>query len=368
MALSSINPSSGEVLESFEEATSAALERVLAHAWQAFLGWRECTFAERAARLREVARVLGAKKVEYARLMALEMGKPVAQGEAEVEKCAWGCEYYAEHAARFLAPEPRETDAARSYVRFDALGPVLAVMPWNFPFWQVFRFAAPALAAGNAVLLKHAPNVSRCALEIEQLLREAGFPDGLFRAVLLPNEAVAPVIADPRICAVTLTGSDRAGSQVAQQAGRHLKKSVLELGGSDPFIVLADANLDEAARTAAEARLLNSGQSCIAAKRFIVVESVFDRFLERFVAAVAARRLGDPLAPGTGVGPPARADLRANLQRQVEESVRRGAKLVLGGRVPEGPGFFYPPSVLTSVANGMPAFEDRKSTRLNSSH
>src|SRR5438132_13663742 len=358
MALSSINPSSGEVLESFEEATPAARERVLAHAWQAFLGWRARTFAERAARLREVARVLRAKKMEYARLMAREMGKPVAQGDAEVEKCAWGCDYYAEHAARFLAPEPRETDAARSYVRFDPLGPVLAVMPWNFPFWQVFRFAAPALMAGNRGLLKHAPTVSRCALEIEQLFREAGFPDGLFRAVLLPNEAVAPVIADPRIRAVTLTGSDRAGSQVAQQAGRHLQKTGLELGGSDPFIVLADANLDQAARTAAEARLLNSGQSCIAAKRFIVVERVFDRFLERFVASVAARRLGDPLAAGTDVGPQARADLRASLQRQVEESLRRGAKLVLGGRVPEGPGFFYPPSVLTAVENGMPAFDE----------
>src|SRR2546422_10373468 len=263
MALSSINPASGEVLESFEETTPAALERVLGHAWQAFLGWRTRPVAERAARLREAARVLGAKKVEYARLMALEMGKPVAQGEAEVEKCAWGCEYYAEHAARFLAPEPRETDAARSYVRFDALGPVLAVMPWNFPFWQVFRFAAPALVAGNAGILKHAPTVSRCALEIEQLFREAGFPDGLFRAVLLPNEAVAPVIADPRIRAVTLTGSDRAGSQVAQQAGRHLKKTVLELGGGGPFIVLAGAHPDEAAPTPAEARPLNNGHDVI---------------------------------------------------------------------------------------------------------
>jgi len=290
--------------------------------------------------------------------MALEMGKPLAQGEAEAEKCAWACDYYAEHAEQFLSPVSRPTDAARSYVRFDALGPVLAIMPWNFPFWQVVRFAAPALVAGNAGILKHAPTVSRCALEIEQLFREAGFPDGLFRAVLLPNEAVAPVIADPRIRAVTLTGSDRAGSQVAQQAGRHLKKTVLELGGSDPFIVLADANLEQAARTAAEARLLNSGQSCIAAKRFIVVEPVFERFLERFVAAVAARRLGDPLAAGTDVGPQARADLRANLQRQVEESVRRGAKLVLGGSVPEGPGFFYPPSVLTAVENGMPAFDE----------
>ena len=358
MAIASINPTTGEVLETFPETSGAELERILGRAVAAFRNWSRCPLAARTGPLSEAARLLRERKGSYARTMALEMGKPLAQGEAEAEKCAWACDYYAEHAEQFLAPVVRPTDATRSYVRFDALGPVLAIMPWNFPFWQVFRFAAPALAAGNAGILKHAPNVSRCALEIEQLLREAGFPDGLFRAVLLPNEAVAPVIADPRICAVTLTGSDRAGSQVAQQAGRHLKKTVLELGGSDPFIVLTDANLDEAARTAADARLLNSGQSCIAAKRFIVVEPVFDRFLERFVAAVAARRLGDPLAAGTDVGPQARADLRANLQRQVEESVRRGARLVLGGRVPEGPGFFYPPSVLTAVANGMPAFDE----------
>ncbi len=358
MTIASINPATGELLETFPETSGAELDRILARAVAAFHDWSRCPLAARTRPLREAARLLRERKGRYARTMAREMGKPLAQGEAEAEKCAWACDYYAEHAEQFLAPVVRPTDAARSYVRFDALGPVLAIMPWNFPFWQVFRFAAPALAAGNAGILKHAPNVSRCALEIEQLFREAGFPDGLFRAVLLPNEAVAPVIADPRIRAVTLTGSDRAGSQVAQQAGQHLKKTVLELGGSDPFIVLADANLDEAARTAADARLLNSGQSCIAAKRFIVVEPVFDRFLERFVTAVAARRLGDPLAAGTDVGPQARADLRANLQRQVEESVRRGAKLVLGGRVPEGPGFFYPPSVLTAVTNGMPAFDE----------
>src|SRR5438874_10735478 len=233
MALSSINPSSGEVLESFEEATPAARERVLAHAWQAFLGWRARTFAERAARLREVARVLRAKKAEYARLMAREMGKPVTQGEAEVEKCAWGCEYYAEHAARFLAPEPRETDAARSYVRFDPLGPVLAIMPWNFPFWQVFRFAAPALVAGNAGILKHASNVPRCALEIERVFREAGLPEGVFRTVLVGPEGVGSIIADPRVCGVTLTGSDRPGSRVAEQVGRELKETVLELRRPD---------------------------------------------------------------------------------------------------------------------------------------
>src|SRR6266705_4463202 len=358
MALSSINPSTGEVLESFEEATPAALERVLAHAWQAFLGWRECTFAERAARLREVARVLGAKKVEYARLMALEMGKPVAQGEAEVEKCAWGCEYYAEHAARFLAPEPRETDAARSYVRFDPLGPVLAVMPWNFPFWQVFRFAAPALMAGNAGILKHASNVPRTALAIQEVFREAGFPRGLFSTVLISSTAVARLIADPRIVAATLTGSDLAGRKVAEQAGRELKKTVLELGGSDPFVVLADADLAAAARAAADARLVNSGQSCIAAKRFIVVEAVADRFLDLFLDELRSRRMGDPLARDTQVGPQARIDLRDELHRQVEESIKRGARRLLGGEVPKGPGAFYPPTLLTAVDKGMPAFDE----------
>jgi succinate-semialdehyde dehydrogenase/glutarate-semialdehyde dehydrogenase len=290
--------------------------------------------------------------------MALEMGKPLPQGEAEAEKCAWACDYYAEHAERFLADEPRETDASKAFVRFDPIGPVLAIMPWNFPFWQVFRFAAPALMAGNAGLLKHAPNVTRCALEIEAIFREAGFPEGLFRSLILSNEAAAQVIADPRVRAVTLTGSDRAGSQVAGHAGRHLKKTVLELGGSDPFIVLEDADVEQAARTAAEARLLNSGQSCIAAKRFIVVEPVADRFLDAFVPAMRARRMGDPLAPETQIGPQARHDLRANLHRQVEESVRRGARLLLGGSIPEGPGFFYPPSVLAAVEEGMPAFDE----------
>src|SRR6059036_1813224 len=357
MAVSSINPSSGELLESFEEATPAALERVLGHAWQAFLGWRTRTFAERAERLREAARVLRVKKAESARLMALEMGKPVTQGEAEVEKCAWGCEYYAEHAARFLAPEPRETDAARSYVRFEPLGPVLAVMPWNFPFWQVFRFAAPALMAGNAGILKHASNVPRCALEIEGVFRAAGFPDGLFRVVFLSNAGAGGVIADGRVRAVTLTGSDRAGSQVAEQAGRHLKKTVLELGGSDPFIVLEDADVALAARTAAEARLINSGQSCIAVKRFIVVERVAERFLERFTSEMRVRKVGDPLDPMTQVGPQARLDLRENLHRQVQESVKRGARLILGGEVPAGRGAFYPPTVLVAVEPGMPAFD-----------
>src|SRR5438445_954460 len=336
MTVVSINPTTGETLETFAETTPAALERVLDEAVAAYQPWRRCSYAHRAKLVREAARLLRERKSQHARTMALEMGKPLPQGEAEAEKCAWVCDYYAEHAERFLADEPRETDASKAFVRFDPIGPVLAIMPWNFPFWQVFRFAAPALMAGNAGLLKHAPNVTRCALEIEAIFREAGFPEGLFRSLILSNEAAAQVIADPRVRAVTLTGSDRAGSQVAGHAGRHLKKTVLELGGSDPFIVLEDADVEQAARTAAEARLLNSGQSCIAAKRFIVADRVAGQFTERLTAEMGSRRVGDPLAPDTAVGPQARLDLRANLHRQVEESVRGGAQLVLGGRLPGG--------------------------------
>ena len=357
MSFQSINPATGEVLETFEETTPDALARILESADAASRQWRRRPVTERAERLRAAARVLRERKDAYARTMALEMGKPLAQGVAEAEKCAWVCDYYAEHATRMLADESRQTDASRSYVRFDAIGPVLAIMPWNFPFWQVFRFAAPALAAGNAGILKHAPNVFRCALEIEEVFREAGFPEGLFRAVFLSNEAAGRVIADARVSAVTLTGSDRAGSQVAEQAGRHLKKTVLELGGSDPFIVLEDADLARAATSAAEARLINSGQSCIAAKRFIVVERVADRFLERFTDEMRARKVGDPLDAATQVGPQARLDLRENLHRQVQESVQRGARLVLGGQLPAGRGAFYPPTVLVAVEPGMPAFD-----------
>jgi len=358
VSVSSINPATGETLETFAETAPAALERILDQAVAAYGAWRRFSYAQRGQAMRQAARILRERKAEYARTMALEMGKPLQQGEAEAEKCAWACEYYAEQAAAMLGDQPRVTDGSRSYVRFDPIGPVLAIMPWNFPFWQVFRFAAPALMAGNAGLLKHAPNVTRCALAIEEVFRQAGFPEGLFRTVILQNEAVAGVIADPRVRAATLTGSDRAGSQVAAQAGTHLKKMVLELGGSDPFLVLEDADVDQAARTAAEARLLNSGQSCIAAKRFIVVESVADRFLETFVSEMAARRLGDPLAPDTQLGPQARLDLRANLHRQVTESVQRGARLLLGGKLPDGPGCYYPATVLAAVHEGMPAFDE----------
>jgi len=358
MSIQSINPATGEILESFKETSGQELDRILMGAHAAFLQWREVPFARRAQRMREAAQILRTRRAEYARTMTLEMGKPIVQGEAEVDKCAWVCEYYADHAEAFLAEQPRETEASRSYVRFDPLGPVLAVMPWNFPFWQVFRFAAPALMAGNAGVLKHASNVPRCALAIEEVFREAGFPRGLFSTVLVGSSAVAALIANPRIVAVTLTGSDRAGSKVAEQAGRELKKTVLELGGSDPFIVLADADLAAAARTAAEARLINSGQSCIAAKRFIVVEPVADQFLDRFLDELRSRRMGDPLVRGTQVGPQARLDLRDSLHEQVAESVKRGAKLLLGGEVPAGKGAFYPPTLLAAVDKGMPAFDE----------
>src|SRR3989441_8339751 len=358
MSLQSVNPATGEVLETFTAPWSRELDGMVATSHAAYLEWRTVPFKARAERMRQAAQTLRRRRAEFARTMALEMGKPIAQGEAEVDKCAWVCDYYADAAEGFLAVQPRETDAKKSYVRFDPLGVVLAVMPWNFPFWQVFRFAAPALMAGNAGVLKHASNVPRSALAIEEVFREAGFPRGLFSTVLVGSSAVAGLIADPRIVAVTLTGSELAGSKVAEQAGHALKKTVLELGGSDPFIVLADADIGAAARTAADARLINSGQSCIAAKRFIVVEPVADEFLDRFLDELRSRRMGDPLVRGTQVGPQARLDLRDSLHEQVAESVKRGAKLLLGGEVPAGKGAFYPPTLLAAVDKGMPAFDE----------
>jgi succinate-semialdehyde dehydrogenase / glutarate-semialdehyde dehydrogenase len=358
MNIQSINPATGEVLENFQEMSTSEIDGILEAAETTFRQWRKRPFVERTKRMRQAAALLRAGKEKYARTMALEMGKPIVQGEAEVEKCAWACDYYAEHAEAFLAEQPRETDASRSYIRFDPLGPVLAIMPWNFPFWQVFRFAAPALMAGNAGILKHASNVPRCALQIEEVFRESGFPENLFRTVLVGSGKVAGITADPRIRAATLTGSDSAGSKVAEQAGREIKKTVLELGGSDPFIVLEDADVQKAAKTAADARLINSGESCIAAKRFIVVEKVANVFLEVFVAEMRSRKMGDPLDRQTQVGPQARHDLRESLHRQVEESVKRGAQLLLGGRMPESPGAFYPPTVLAGVNKGMPAFDE----------
>jgi len=358
MSMQSINPATGDTLEQFPGASSTDVERTADAAHAAFLEWRKVGFSERAGRMRNAALRLRANRATYARSMTLEMGKPIVQSEAEVDKCAWVCDYYAEHAEGLLAVQPRETDAGKSFVRFDPLGLVLAVMPWNFPFWQVFRFAAPALMAGNAGILKHASNVPRCALQIEEVFREAGFPPGLFATVLIGSAGVGPLIANPLVAAVTLTGSEHAGSTVGAQAGRQLKKTVLELGGSDPFIVLADADIAGAAKTAADARLINSGQSCIAAKRFVVVEAVADAFTERFVDEMKSRRMGDPLARETHVGPQARVDLRDSLHQQVQESVKRGARRLLGGEIPPGKGAFYPPTLLAAVDKGMPAFDE----------
>ncbi len=358
MSLRSVNPATGEVLETFTAPSPRELEGILAKSHAAFLEWRTVPFQARAARMREAAKALRRRRGELARTMTLEMGKPITQGEAEADKCAWVCDYYADSAEGFLSVQPRETDAKKSFVRFDPLGVVLAVMPWNFPFWQVFRFAAPALMAGNAGVLKHASNVPRCALQIEEIFREAGFPTGLFATALVESPAVAGLIDDPRIAAVTLTGSELAGSKVAERAGKALKKTVLELGGSDPFIILDDADLDTAANVAADARLVNSGQSCIAAKRFIVVESVAEKFVPKFVDQLRSRRMGDPLARETQVGPQARVDLRDDLHRQVEESIKRGAQRLLGGEVPRGKGAFYPPTLLAAVDKGMPAFDE----------
>lgn len=356
--LRSVNPTDGSLIREYAEATPEEVAAALAAAARAFELWRRTTFAERASALRRSGALLRERRDELARLMALEMGKPVAQGRAEADKCAWVCEHYAEHAERCLAPEAAPTDASKSYVAFEPLGPVLAVMPWNFPLWQVFRFAAPALAAGNVGLLKHASNVSGCALAIEEVLHAAGVPRDAFRTLLVGSARVAALVEAPEVAAVTLTGSTPAGRAVAAKAGACLKKSVLELGGSDPYVVLEDADLERAAETCAAARLLNGGQSCIAAKRFVVVESVLQSFQELLVGRIRARRMGDPLDEGVDVGPQARRDLRDELHRQVAASVARGARALLGGRVPDGPGAFYPPSVLAGVLPGMPAFDE----------
>jgi succinate-semialdehyde dehydrogenase/glutarate-semialdehyde dehydrogenase len=290
--------------------------------------------------------------------MAEEMGKPITQGKAESEKCAWVCDYYAEHAEAFLAPEPVETDASKSYVAFKPLGVVLAVMPWNFPFWQVFRFAAPALMAGNVGVLKHASNVPGCALAIEDIFRQAGLPANVFRTLLIGSKQVAAIIEHPVVRAVTLTGSTPAGQAVAKKAGAVLKKTVLELGGSDPYVILSDADVEAAVGTCVASRLINSGQSCINAKRFVVVASQRERFEHHFVEQMKAVNMGDPLAADTEVGPQARSELRDELHEQVERSIDKGARCLLGGYIPDGPGAFYPPTVLTDVRKGMPAFDE----------
>ena len=356
--LESINPATGTVLARFPASTPDEIETAIAGADAAQRAWRQTSFDERAAAMRRLAAHLRSRRDDYALLITSEMGKPIAEARGEIEKCAWACEFYAERAAGFLADEVVPTNASRSFVAYEPLGVVLAIMPWNYPFWQVLRFAAPALMAGNGALLKHASNIPQCALAVASAFAEAGFPQGLFRTLLLPGAAVEPVIRDQRVRAVTLTGSSDVGARIAAVAGAALKKTVLELGGSDPYIVLADADVAAAAATAVRARNQNSGQSCIAAKRFLVAEPVADEFEERFAEAVAALRVGDPLDPATQVGPLARADLRDTLEQQVEASVRQGARVLAGGRRPPGPGFFYQPTVVAGVTDGMPVFAE----------
>ena len=358
MPIESINPYDGKTLRTYDEHTDEAAGEIIGSAHRAFEEWRARSFDERAGRVRNAAEILRAEKEAFAELMALEMGKPVAQGRAEAEKSAWVLDYYAENAEAFLSEETVETNAVASRVVFEPLGVVLAVMPWNFPFWQVLRFAAPALMAGNTGVLKHASNVSGSALAIEDVFRRAGVPAGVFGVVLVPGRRVGRLIEDPRVRAVTLTGSTPAGKAVASAAGAVLKKTVLELGGSDPYLILDDADLAKTAADCAFARLINGGQSCIAAKRFIVLESIRERFEELFVAAMAERTMGDPLDEKTLIGPQARHELRDELHDQVVRSTASGARLLLGGEIPSGPGAFYPPTVLTGVIPGMPAYDD----------
>ena len=358
MRLESINAATGETLGTFDFWGDDRLEAALQSAEEASRQWRACTVGERAEYVGTLANHLRERAEELARLASLEMGKPIREARAEVEKSAWACEYYAEHAEAMLSAEPVATDASRSYIDYEPLGTVFAIMPWNFPFWQVFRHVAPTLAAGNTLLLKHAPNVPQVAAAIENLIREAGVPEGVFVNLPIDIEQSAKVIADGRVHAVTLTGSERAGRSVAALAGQNLKKAVLELGGSDPFIVLDDADLDLVLEQAVAARFQNGGQSCIAAKRMILTEAIADAFVERFVEAVRALKVGDPLDEETRIGPMARADLRDQLAQQVEDSISSGAHCLLGGHVIDGPGHFYAPTVLDHVGVGMPAYHE----------
>ncbi|WP_410767302.1 NAD-dependent succinate-semialdehyde dehydrogenase [Haloferax sp. DFSO60] len=351
-----VDPSTGERIESYAEHTQSEVEKALSRANAAFEDWRLRPVREREELLAAAGEVLRENKRKYAETMTREMGKPVSQAIAEVEKCAWGCDHYAEHASAYLEPEghPSPPGAAVETV-YEPLGPVLAVMPWNFPFWQVFRFAAPSLTAGNVGLLKHASNVPGCSMAIEEVFREAGYPEGVFQSLLVPSDLVEGILADDRVRAATLTGSGPAGKAVASTAGEHLKKTVLELGGSDPFIVLDDADISAAAETGAWARNQNGGQSCIAAKRFIVHTDVYQAFLDRFTEVVSSLTVGDPMDEETDVGPQARQDLLEDLHGQVEASVEAGARVVTGGEPLDRQGAYYPPTILADIPEGCPA-------------
>jgi len=354
MAFQSINPADGTALGTLEPWGAAQLETALRLSAAAAPLWAAEPVDRRCQCMANAAAVLRAGREEYARTITREMGKLIGESRAEIDKCAWACDYYAEHGPEFLTPEAIPTDAVRSYVCYQPLGTVLGVMPWNFPFWQVMRFAAPALMAGNTGILKHASNVPQCALALEEIFRISGFPPGVFRTLLIPGSEASRLAGDPRIAAVTLTGSDLAGAQVAEAAGRALKKCVLELGGSDAFIVLEDADLVEAAEVGVRARFQNAGQSCIAAKRFIVAEKVFDEFRDRFVEAARGLLMGDPMDEQTQIGPLARGDLRDDLEAQVRRSVAQGARILLGGERRSGRGYFFPPTVVAGLTPGMP--------------
>ena len=358
MAIQTINPTTGKIEKIFNEHTHDEVLASIEKADAAFLKWRKTDNQKRSELMKNAAQILLDKKEYYGKILTLEMGKTLIQAIAEVEKCAWVCDYYAENAQDILKKEIVNTDASESYVQFDPLGVVLAVMPWNFPFWQVFRFAAPALMAGNAALLKHASNVPMSALAIEEVFTLAGFPENVFKTLLIGSSMVNEIIAHPKVKAATLTGSESAGKQVAQACGANLKKCVLELGGSDPFIVFEDADIDEAIKVAVTARLINNGQSCIASKRFIVVDKVYDEFETKFVDAMKKVKVGDPMDKETGLGPIAREDLLNELDEQVYQSIAKGASLLCGGKRIQRDGYFYEPTILTNLKKGMPAYDD----------
>jgi succinate-semialdehyde dehydrogenase/glutarate-semialdehyde dehydrogenase len=358
MNIPSINPADNTINKKYKAHTAKQVAYKIAQTQQAWQQWKSTTFKRRVAPMHKMADILNQRKNELAHLMAIEMGKPLKQGMAEIEKCAAVCTYYADNAEAFLKDQLIETDASKSYASFQPLGVVLAVMPWNFPFWQVYRFLAPALMAGNSGVLKHASNVPGCAMAIEEMVREAGFPDHVFQTLLVGNKEVEAIIANENIKAVTLTGSNAAGSKVAQKAGELIKKTVMELGGSDAYVILEDADLELAAETCVNSRLINGGQSCIAAKRFIVVNSIEKEFTRLFLQKMQAKKMGDPLQDGIDIGPQARIDLRDELHKQVEKSIARGAKCLLGGKIPAGAGAYYPPTILTKVKKGMPAFDE----------
>ncbi len=358
MRVNSINPANGQVIQSYQTHSSKEVGEIIKLTQKTWEKWRDTTFSLRSEYLCADAKILRNRKEELAILMAVEMGKPLQGGRAEIDKCADVCEYYAKNGANFLKNEAVDTDASKSYVNFQPIGIVLAVMPWNFPFWQVFRFLAPALMAGNAALLKHASNVFGCAIEIEKIIIEAGFPENLLRTLLITGNEVEQVIENPLVQAISLTGSTEAGKKVAAKAASLLKKSVLELGGSDPYLILEDADIELAVESCVNSRLINSGQSCIAAKRFIVVKSIEKEFTELFRQKMSAKVMGDPMDKNTDIGPQARPDLRDELHQQVLKSIKLGAKCILGGEITAGAHSFYPPTILTEVKKGMPAYEE----------